>query len=55
MKEHEVLTNTDWVALFDFRATLRESIAKNESDKKTAIRIFKEAIKRHLKDISILM
>ena len=28
MKEHEVLTNTDWVALFDFRATLRESIAK---------------------------
>mgnify|MGYP001184392903 CR=1 FL=1 len=26
--------------------------AKNESDKKTAIRIFKEAIKRHIKDIS---
>lgn len=28
MKEHEVLRNTDWVAIFDFRATLRESIAK---------------------------
>jgi len=28
MKEHEVLANTDWTAIFDFRATLRESIAK---------------------------